>query len=320
MRLRHAYPYGEVLLDVWVVRRYRGEPRGLDGQALRWCGRAAADNAELLPADRPIVAALRLPERLAPQRDPLVLVRSFEDFRDSAPRRAARPRRDGEGRAGRRGATPCRALQGCREAAAAARAGADFLAPAQCAGGGELAALCERVPVPIFARGRHARAAWAQGATGSTRCGLASDEQRSRRAPPWPPLDSARPARTRLPAVAARHFSRRLVQDLGGPAVARVSVYSLKAFDRDRAGAPPEPSRAQVAIAVPVACAWTVCGGTAHLVFANADWHVRDAVLHDLVTGSWPVAYASPDGVRDCCARRSAYYLAGGARSAKRRD
>jgi 8-oxo-dGTP diphosphatase len=26
MRLRHAYPAGEVLLDVWVVRRYRGEP------------------------------------------------------------------------------------------------------------------------------------------------------------------------------------------------------------------------------------------------------------------------------------------------------
>ena len=33
LRLRHTYPYGDVLLDVWVVRRYRGEPRGLDGQA-----------------------------------------------------------------------------------------------------------------------------------------------------------------------------------------------------------------------------------------------------------------------------------------------
>ncbi len=27
----------EVLLDVWVVKTYSGEPRGLDGQALRWC-------------------------------------------------------------------------------------------------------------------------------------------------------------------------------------------------------------------------------------------------------------------------------------------
>lgn len=85
-------------------------------------------------------------------------------------------------------------------------------------------------------------------------------------------------------------------------------VYSLKAL----IGIGParlEPTRAQVAIAVTVACAWTVCGGTAHLVFANADWHVRDAVLHDLVTGSWPVAYASPDGVSRLLRAPVAYYL-----------
>ena len=38
-----------------------------------------------------------------------------------------------------------------------------------------------------------------------------------------------------------------------------------------------------LAVAVVAACAWTACGGTGHLVFANADWHLRDAVLHDLV-------------------------------------
>jgi len=37
IRLRHTYPYGEVLLDIWVVRRFSGEPQGLDGQQLRWC-------------------------------------------------------------------------------------------------------------------------------------------------------------------------------------------------------------------------------------------------------------------------------------------
>ena len=50
--------YGEVLIDMWVVRRYSGEPRGLDGQALRWCTRDELESADLLPADGPIVAAL----------------------------------------------------------------------------------------------------------------------------------------------------------------------------------------------------------------------------------------------------------------------
>ena len=28
IRVRHQYDYGEVLIDMWVVRRYSGEPRG----------------------------------------------------------------------------------------------------------------------------------------------------------------------------------------------------------------------------------------------------------------------------------------------------
>ncbi len=64
MRLRHRYPYGEVLLDMFVVRDYSGVPSGLDGQAVRWCSLAELAEVELLPADRPIVAALWLPECL----------------------------------------------------------------------------------------------------------------------------------------------------------------------------------------------------------------------------------------------------------------
>src|SRR3984885_10834266 len=64
IRVRHAYPSREVLLDIWVVKRFSGEARGLDGQALRWCTQDELEAAELLPADRPIVRALRLPERL----------------------------------------------------------------------------------------------------------------------------------------------------------------------------------------------------------------------------------------------------------------
>jgi 8-oxo-dGTP diphosphatase len=59
IQVNHAYPSRDVLLDVWVVKSYRGEPRGLDGQALRWCTLEELDQADLLPADGPIVQALR---------------------------------------------------------------------------------------------------------------------------------------------------------------------------------------------------------------------------------------------------------------------
>src|SRR5450432_1697854 len=64
MRLRHAYPDRDVLLDIWVVCQYSGEPQALDHQALRWCRQDELETAELLPADKPIVRALKLPERL----------------------------------------------------------------------------------------------------------------------------------------------------------------------------------------------------------------------------------------------------------------
>lgn len=59
MRLRHSYDFGDVLIDMWVVTRYSGDPVGLDGQALRWCTHEELAIADLLPADRPVVRALR---------------------------------------------------------------------------------------------------------------------------------------------------------------------------------------------------------------------------------------------------------------------
>ena len=68
-------------------------------------------------------------------------------------------------------------------------------------------------------------------------------------------------------------------------------------------------SGTHLAVAAAVGCAWTACGGTGHLVFANADWHLRDAVLHDLVTGRWPVGYGVLEG-RDSLLRAPiGYYL-----------
>jgi len=61
LRIRHKYHDRRVLLDFWTVTRYRGVPASHDGQALDW---VAPDNLpahDLLEADRPVIAALRLP-------------------------------------------------------------------------------------------------------------------------------------------------------------------------------------------------------------------------------------------------------------------
>jgi hypothetical protein len=65
----------------------------------------------------------------------------------------------------------------------------------------------------------------------------------------------------------------------------------------------------QVALAIAAGCAWTFFGGTGHWVFANSDWHIRDAVLHDLVTGAWPVGYGTRDGVPTLLRAPIGYYL-----------
>ena len=55
----HAYPERKVLLDLWLVSRFSGEPQPLDAQALRWVTLGELDEAGLLEADRPMIVALR---------------------------------------------------------------------------------------------------------------------------------------------------------------------------------------------------------------------------------------------------------------------
>ena len=52
------YPDKRVWLDLWRVLRYDGVPRSLDGQALRWVALEDLPGADLLEADRPMIAAL----------------------------------------------------------------------------------------------------------------------------------------------------------------------------------------------------------------------------------------------------------------------
>ena len=156
IRVRHTYPTREVLLDMWVVTRFQGEPRGLDGQALRWCAQDDLPEADLLPADKPIVAALRLPERLKEASTPYYDIGDLRTLR--------RPT------AGAEGSREVR-LQGVfcvstDEGVAAATAGADFLVMRRMLADGEIAALCGRVPMPVFALGIELEHAWALGASG----------------------------------------------------------------------------------------------------------------------------------------------------------
>jgi 8-oxo-dGTP diphosphatase len=59
MRLTHSYPDRSVELSLWIVERFSGTPRGLDGQQLRWVAPAGLAREDLLEADRPFVEALR---------------------------------------------------------------------------------------------------------------------------------------------------------------------------------------------------------------------------------------------------------------------
>jgi 8-oxo-dGTP diphosphatase len=58
LRYEYAYPERVIELDLWTVNDWRGTPRGLDGQALDWIEPARLHEADILEADRPMIAAL----------------------------------------------------------------------------------------------------------------------------------------------------------------------------------------------------------------------------------------------------------------------
>lgn len=55
----HSYPDRRVNLHVWLVIDYAGDPVGAEGQALRWVAVENLMDAGLLPADEPIIRAVR---------------------------------------------------------------------------------------------------------------------------------------------------------------------------------------------------------------------------------------------------------------------
>ena len=157
IRVRHSYPSRVVLLDTWVVNRYAGEPQGLDGQALRWCAQEDLAAADLLPADKPIVAALRLPERLT---QIATLYYAIGPADAAIGRAHAAVGTAGEGQL--RGAFCASAAEGL----VAARAGADFLVLVLELPDEQIVELCRSVPIPVYARGIPLQSAWNLGASG----------------------------------------------------------------------------------------------------------------------------------------------------------
>lgn len=61
IKVRHDYPDKQVLLDVWEVSAFTGEPHGAEGQPLAWATVRELMNYEFPAANQPIVAAARLP-------------------------------------------------------------------------------------------------------------------------------------------------------------------------------------------------------------------------------------------------------------------
>lgn len=63
IQIRHDYPDKQVLLDVWEVLAFSGEPHGAEGQPLAWVDPEGLPDYSFPAANQPIVAAARLPDR-----------------------------------------------------------------------------------------------------------------------------------------------------------------------------------------------------------------------------------------------------------------
>jgi 8-oxo-dGTP diphosphatase len=70
LRFSHRYPDKEVELDVWRVTAWEGMPSSQEGQHLEWVLPEELGDWQLLPADEPIIKALRLPLLMLVTPDP----------------------------------------------------------------------------------------------------------------------------------------------------------------------------------------------------------------------------------------------------------
>ncbi len=65
IKIKHHYPDLKVLLDVWTVTHFLDEPRGCEGQEIKWVGSEQLMNYTFPAANYPIINAVRLPSEYA---------------------------------------------------------------------------------------------------------------------------------------------------------------------------------------------------------------------------------------------------------------
>ena len=63
IKVQHDYPDKHVLLDVWEVSAFAGDPHGAEGQPLAWVSQRELADYQFPEANQPIVAAARLPDQ-----------------------------------------------------------------------------------------------------------------------------------------------------------------------------------------------------------------------------------------------------------------
>ncbi len=59
MRMSHEYDDRYVELSMWLVDAFTGDPRGLDGQEVKWIAPVRLLDEDILEADRPFIVALQ---------------------------------------------------------------------------------------------------------------------------------------------------------------------------------------------------------------------------------------------------------------------
>jgi mutator protein MutT len=173
LMIRHAYLDRDVLLDIWRVRRFSGEPVGRDAQALRWCEAEDLPGADVLPADRPAIAALRLPDRLESRCGRNYEVVCATDLRAAV--------RGASGEASLVGASLVGASCADPSAArAAAAAGADFIVLTAVLPAETVKTLCGAINLPVYCSGIELARAWEIGARGIVVAGAGAGQARLR--------------------------------------------------------------------------------------------------------------------------------------------
>lgn len=63
IQIRHNYPDKSVFLDVWRIQSFSGEPKGKEGQEVRWVNIEALQSYAFPEANKPILRACLLPSR-----------------------------------------------------------------------------------------------------------------------------------------------------------------------------------------------------------------------------------------------------------------